>query len=91
MTEIREYLVRFQDPDDEADVDVELTAESGGEAIEIARSLPRFAELSGWRVTAVGITPPAPACNVLAIYRDASQTPTDPYYSAAPTGASCPR
>jgi hypothetical protein len=91
MSDIREYLVRFQDPHDAADVDVELTAESGSEAIEIARSLPRFADLSGWRVTAVGITPPPPACDVLTLYRDAGQTPTDPYYSAAPTGASCPR
>ena len=91
MIDIHEYLVRFQDPDDGADVDVELTAESATEAIQIARGLPRFADLRSWRVTATDITPPAPVCNVLSIYRDGRETPTDPHYSTAPTGSSCPR
>jgi hypothetical protein len=91
MIDIREYLVRFQDPDDVADIDVELTAESAGEAIQVARSLPRFAEQRSWRVTATDITPPDPSCNVLAIYRDGGETPTDRHYSPAPGGSSCPR
>jgi hypothetical protein len=91
MNGIREFLVRFQSPDDDGDVDVELTAESGAEAIQIARGLPRFAELRGWRVTAVDITPPDAACSMLSIYRDGAETPSDPYYSPAPAGSSCPR
>ena len=30
-------------------------------------------------------------CNVLSIYRDGGETPTDPHYSTAPAGSSCPR
>lgn len=90
MIDVHEYLVRFQDPNDVADVDVELTAESAGEAIQIARGLPRFAEQRSWRVTATDITPPAPVCNVLSIHRDGGETPSDPHYSPA-AGSSCPR
>jgi hypothetical protein len=91
MNGVREFLVRFQSPDDDGDVDVELTAESGAEAIQIARGLPRFAELRGWRVTAVDITPQDAACSMLTIYRDGAETPNDRYYSPAPPGSSCPR
>jgi hypothetical protein len=91
MIDIHEYLVRFQDPDDAADVDVELTAESATEAIQIARGLPRFAEQRSWRVTATEVTAPPPVCNVLSIHRDGGETPTDPHYSTAPAGSSCPR
>ena len=92
MSTIREYLVRFQDPNGEdGDVDLELSAGSGDEAIRLARSLPRFHEQRGWRVIAADITPPAPSCSALSIYRDASETPTDPYYSPGPAGASCQR
>jgi|KBSMisStaDraftv2_1062788.scaffolds.fasta_scaffold2086789_2 hypothetical protein len=91
MIDIHEYLVRFQDPDDAADVDVELTAESATEAIQIARGLPRFAEQRSWRVTATEVTAPPPVCNVLSIHRDGGETPTDPHYSTAPAGSSCAR
>ena len=91
MIDIHEYLVRFQDPDDAADVDVELTAESATEAIQIARGLPRFAEQRSWRVTATELSPPPPVCNVLSIHRDGGETPTDPHYSTAPAGSSCAR
>lgn len=91
MIDVHEFLVRFQDPDDVADVDVELTAESALEAIQIARGLPRFADQRNWRVTATDITPPPPVCNVLSIYRDGGETPTDPHYSTAPAGSSCRR
>jgi hypothetical protein len=92
MDGIREYLVRFQNPtDEEGDVEVELTAETGEQAIQIARSLPRFSEERWWRVTAVDVTPQDPSCNVLNIYRDGGETPDDPHYSPAPAGSTCPR
>jgi hypothetical protein len=91
MIDIHEYLVRFQDPDGAADVDVELTADSAIEAIQIARGLPRFAEQRSWRVTATELSPPPPVCNVLSIHRDGGETPTDPHYGTAPAGSSCPR
>jgi hypothetical protein len=91
MNGIREYLVRFQDPDGgEGDLEIELSAESGDEAIQMARSLPRFEEEKRWHVTAVDVTPQDPSCSVLSIYRDNGETPTDPHYSPAPAGSTCP-
>ena len=92
MNSIREYRVRFQDPaGEEGDVDVDLSAEGGAEAIQTARTLPRFQERRHWHVTAVDITPEDPSCSVLNIYREAGEVPTDRHYSPAPAGSACPR
>jgi hypothetical protein len=92
MSSVREYVVRFQAPHGvEGDAEVELYAESGDEAIQTARSLPRFQEKRRWHVTAVDITPHDPSCSLLNIYRDGGETPTDRYYSATPAGSTCRR
>lgn len=88
--EIRQYVVRFQRPESaDGDIDVEVFAESADEAVRVARGLPHLQSQRGWRVTAADVTPHAPWCNSVNIYRDAGETPTDPYSNTAAPGSAC--
>lgn len=90
--EIRQYVVRFQRPESgDGDVEVEVFAGSGDEAVRIARGLPHLQDRRRWRVTAADVTPQAPWCNSVTIYRDAGETPTDPYFNTAAPGSACQR
>jgi|RhiMethySRZTD1v2_1073278.scaffolds.fasta_scaffold810625_2 hypothetical protein len=90
--EIRQYVLRFQRPESgDGDIEVEVFAESGDAAVRIARTLPELEAQRAWRVTAADVTPQAPWCNSVNVYRDAGETPADPYYSAAAPGSACQR